>query len=43
MKKLLILITLFGFISCDQSQNNLGFLQNDDSKSEIVVKLADSY
>ena len=43
MKKLLLLLISIAFISCQQPQKNLGFIQDDDSKSEIVVKLADSY
>ena len=31
------------FISCDLGDNYSGFVQDNDDKSEIVVKLADSY
>ena len=43
MKKLLLLIVLITYSGCDQNQNSSGFIQNDDQKSEVVVKLADSY
>jgi hypothetical protein len=43
MKKILLLIISITFISCQQPQNNLGFFQDNDSKSDVVVKLADSY
>ena len=43
MKKLLFLIVLIAYSGCDQNQNSFGFVQNNDRKSEIVVKLADSY
>lgn len=43
MKKLLLLIVLIANSGCDQNQNSSGFIQNDDQKSEVVVKLADSY
>ena len=43
MKKLLFLIVLIAYSGCDQNQNSSGFVQNNDLKSEIVVKLADSY
>jgi len=45
MKKLLLLLTMITYISCDltQNQNITGFINEDDSKSEIVVRLADSY
>tara|TARA_S200000501_G_scaffold119710_1_gene112469 strand:+ start:937 stop:1425 length:489 start_codon:yes stop_codon:yes gene_type:complete len=43
MKKLLLSLISIAFISCQQKQNNLGIFKDDDSKSEVVVKLADSY
>ena len=43
MKNILLLIISITFLSCNQTVNNSGFVQNDDLKSEIVVKLADSY
>tara|TARA_X000000368_G_scaffold417902_1_gene415688 strand:- start:277 stop:765 length:489 start_codon:yes stop_codon:yes gene_type:complete len=43
MKKLLLSLISIAFISCQQNQNNLGIFKDDDSKSEVVVKLADSY
>ena len=43
MKNYILLIVTLIFVSCDQTQSNAGVIQNDDSKSEIVVKLADSY
>ena len=43
MKKLLLSLISIAFISCQKNQNNLGIFKNDDSKSEVVVKLADSY
>ena len=43
MKKLLLSLISIAFISCQQPQNNLGVFKNNDSKSEVVVKLADSY
>tara|TARA_B100001059_G_scaffold223726_2_gene249015 strand:+ start:141 stop:629 length:489 start_codon:yes stop_codon:yes gene_type:complete len=43
MKKLLLSLISIAFISCQQNQNNLGIFKDDDSKTEVVVKLADSY
>ena len=43
MKKLLLSLISIAFISCQKNQNNLGIFKDDDSKSEVVVKLADSY
>ena len=43
MKNYILLIIALIFVSCDQTQSNAGVIQNDDSKSEVVVKLADSY
>ena len=43
MKNYILLIFALIFVSCDQTQSNAGVIQNDDSKSQIVVKLADSY
>ena len=43
MKKLLFIVLSIIFISCDQIANNSGFVQNNDTKSAVVVKLADSY
>ena len=42
MKNYILLIFALIFVSCDQTQSNAGVIQNDDSKSEVVVKLADS-
>ena len=43
MKNIYILITALTFISCDLGDSYSGFVQDNDAKSEIVVKLADSY
>ena len=43
MKNYILLIIALIFVSCDQTQSNAGVIQNDDSKSEVVVKLADSF
>ena len=43
MRNIYILITALTFISCDLGDNYSGFVQDNDAKSEIVVKLADSY
>ena len=43
MKNYILLFIAFMFIACDNTQSNAGVVKNDDSKSEIVVKLADSY
>ena len=43
MKNFSALIFAFIFLSCDQNNLNHGVMQNDDEKSLIVEKLADSY
>ena len=43
MKKFLTLIFGLIIVSCNQNQTNHGVMQNDDDKSLIVKKLADSY
>ena len=43
MKKFLTLILGLVIVSCNQNQTNHGVMQNDDDKSLIVEKLADSY
>ena len=43
MKKILILLTIFGLMSCNLDDSFKGFIQDNDEKSEIIVKLADSY
>ena len=43
MRNIYIFITALTFISCDLGDNYSGFVQDNDDKSEIVVKLADSY
>ena len=43
MKKILILFTIFGLMSCNLNDSFKGFIQDNDEKSEIIVKLADSY
>ena len=43
MKKFLTLILGLIIVSCNQNQTNHGVMQNDDDKSLIVEKLADSY
>ena len=43
MRNIYILITALTFISCDLGDSYSGFVQDNDAKSEIVVKLADSY
>ena len=48
MKKVLFLLSLFVFscvsnVSSEQNNTSYGELQNDDEKSKIIVKLADSY
>ena len=43
MKKFLTLIFGLIIVSCNQNQTNHGVMQNDDDKSLIVEKLADSY
>ena len=43
MRNIYIFISALTFISCDLGDNYSGFVQDNDAKSEIVVKLADSY
>ena len=43
MKNIYFLIMTFIFISCDMGDNYKGFVQDNDTKSAIVVELADSY
>ena len=43
MRNIYIFITVLTFISCDLGDNYSGFVQDNDAKSDIVVKLADSY
>ena len=41
MRNIYIFISALTFISCDLGDNYSGFVQDNDAKSEIVVKLAD--
>ena len=43
MKKILTLLIIFGLMSCNLNEGFKGFIQDNDEKSEIIVKLADSY
>ena len=43
MKRFFLLLTVLGLVSCNLDENITGFIQDNDEKSDIVVKLADSY
>ena len=43
MKRIFLLFTVLVLVSCNLEENIAGFFQDNDEKSEIVVKLADSY
>ena len=43
MKRIFLLFTVLFLVSCNLEENIAGFFQDNDEKSDIVVKLADSY
>ena len=43
MKRIFLLFTVLVLVSCNLEENIAGFFQDNDEKSDIVVKLADSY